>query len=69
MTQLSYFEDTYKFEDTAVIKANGKDENGDFLILNQTIFYPQGGGQPSDRGTIAVDGVVVPIHSVKYVGN
>ncbi|MBP9691937.1 MAG: hypothetical protein KBD90_01230 [Alphaproteobacteria bacterium] len=52
-----------------MIKANGKDENGDFLILNQTIFYPQGGGQPSDRGTIAVDGVVVPIHSVKYVGN
>jgi len=68
-TQLSYFEDTYKFEDFAIIKLIGKDENGYFLILNQTIFYPQGGGQPSDRGAIEVGDVVIPIHSVKCVEN
>jgi len=68
-TRLTYFEDTYKFEDHAIIEANGKDENGDFIILNQTTFYPQGGGQPSDRGTLEVGSFVIPIHKVKSVEN
>jgi len=68
-TYLIYFEDTYKFEDDAFIEATGKDENGDFIILNQTLFYPQGGGQPSDFGTIEVGGVAIPIYKVKCNAN
>lgn len=68
-THLIYFEDTYKFTDQAVIQVSNKDENGNFLILNQTIFYPQGGGQPSDQGRIEVGDLVIPIGKVKSVGN
>ena len=36
---------------TSVIAA-GEDERGHYLIFNQTIFRPEGGGQPADRGVI-----------------
>lgn len=60
-THLIYFEDTYKFIDQAIIKECNKDENGFFLILNQTIFYPQGGGQPSDQGRMEIGNLILPI--------
>jgi Ser-tRNA(Ala) deacylase AlaX len=66
-TYLSYFEDTYKFNEHAVIIASRKDEKGNFIVLNQTIFYPQGGGQPSDQGIIEVGDSVIPIHSVRSI--
>lgn len=68
-THLSYFEDTFKFEDLATIDAVGKDANGHFILLNQTLFHPQGGGQPSDQGTLQVEDVTIPIHRVKVVDN
>lgn len=66
-THLSYFEDTYKFNDHAIIQSSHRDVSGHFITLNQTIFYPQGGGQPSDQGTMTVGNQVIPIHSVKVV--
>ena len=38
-----------------MIQEVGKDEKGIFIILDQTAFYPQGGGQPSDHGVIRND--------------
>jgi Ser-tRNA(Ala) deacylase AlaX len=52
MTNLLYLEDTYLYESTAKIKELREDEQGVFVVLDQTIFYPQGGGQPSDQGLI-----------------
>lgn len=66
-TQLSYFDDTYKFNDHAMIMETNKDDNGHFIILNQTIFYPQGGGQPSDQGTLQIGDTLIPIHSAKCI--
>ena len=34
------------------------------LVFDQTIFYPQGGGQPSDRGKIVFDDVQIDIDFV-----
>ncbi len=68
-THLLYFDDTYKFNDHAVIVACNKDDHGYFLILNQTLFYPQGGGQPSDHGRIEVGDHIIPIAKVKSMGN
>lgn len=53
-TGLLYQEDTYKFVETAqIIECNHREDGRIVLILDQTIFHPQGGGQPSDIGTIS----------------
>jgi Ser-tRNA(Ala) deacylase AlaX len=51
-TLLQYTEDTYRFESDAKVTKVDQDETGRFVETDQTIFYPQGGGQPSDTGTI-----------------
>lgn len=48
MTKKLYYEDSYLKEATA--KVLQIRENA--LLLDQTIFYPTGGGQPHDTGTI-----------------
>ncbi len=52
-TILVYFKDSYMMTTDAEVVANGQG----FIVLDRTIFYPQGGGQPYDLGTI--DGVNV----------
>jgi Ser-tRNA(Ala) deacylase AlaX len=39
------------------VQASGGDGSRSWVVLEDTILYPEGGGQPSDRGTI--DGVAV----------
>jgi Ser-tRNA(Ala) deacylase AlaX len=51
-TQLDYLEDSERMRGTAVILRQGEDERGTYLVLDRTLFYPQGGGQPADRGQI-----------------
>ncbi|UUX92893.1 alanine--tRNA ligase [Methanoplanus endosymbiosus] len=42
------------------------DQFDDYIVLDQTLFYPEGGGQPSDIGRIISDDVMVKvIHSMK----
>ena len=40
------------------------------LILDRTVFYPGGGGQPADRGTLlrAADGRTWTVTSARKVG-
>ena len=54
-TRLLYYDDDAKFDFKAkVLKVLG----GDSVVLNQTVFYPRGGGQEPDRGTIGTAKVV-----------
>lgn len=58
MTRKLYYEDAYTQEFHANIVEHGIEENGTpFVVLEQTSFYPTGGGQPCDLGTI--NGVAV----------
>jgi len=45
----SYYEDSYQKELTAIVTA----VNDEWVELNATIFYPLGGGQPGDTGTLS----------------
>jgi Ser-tRNA(Ala) deacylase AlaX len=51
-TEKEYFKDTYLYSSTGTLMHARKDDKGIALIFNSTIFHPQGGGQPSDVGTI-----------------
>ncbi len=52
MTKLIYMTDSYQKELTARVVSCEDMKNGWEIVLDKTIFYPQGGGQPSDKGTI-----------------
>ena len=64
MTEALYLVDSYQAEATAKVKAVGDTH----LILDQTIFYPQGGGQPSDKGKIKSASAELNVKSVEYNG-
>lgn len=65
----TYLNDTYLFVDYGKVIHTGIDDKGYFLILDKTIFYPQGGGQPSDQGHLEIDGVSFDIYDVRIVDN
>jgi len=48
ITERKYWEDCYVKEFEAKIREVG----ANYIVLDRTYFYPQGGGQPGDTGTI-----------------
>lgn len=53
-----YYQDAYQKSFSACIVRSGEDENGHpYVVLDNTAFYPTGGGQPHDTGTI--EGITV----------
>jgi alanyl-tRNA synthetase len=51
-TRLLYYEDSYVKQFEAKITKVVQTENGLGLVLDQTAFYPMGGGQPADKGIV-----------------
>lgn len=64
MTEAVYLSDSKTLESSATIEVVGDN----YLILDKTIFYPQGGGQPSDKGVIKSDSAELHVKSVEYNG-
>ncbi len=62
MTTALFREDSYlkECEATAVAVEN------DAIILDRTVFYPMGGGQPGDTGTIHWEGASATIINTRY---
>lgn len=62
MTELIYQTESYVQEFPAKVAA--VDEAQHAVLLDQTAFYPGGGGQPHDTGRLVVDGQVYPVSKV-----
>lgn len=60
-----YLWDSYKFNTTARILEHQVSENGYSIKLSNTIFHPQGGGQPNDIGKITQGEIVFDIKSAE----
>ena len=69
MTKLNYLDDTYLFESKATFIEIKENEKGKAVILDETIFYPQGGGQPADTGKIILDNIIFSVTDVRLDEN
>jgi Ser-tRNA(Ala) deacylase AlaX len=51
-TRLLYYDDAYMQEFEAKVLQVGLDNGRTTMVLDRTVFYPTGGGQPSDKGVV-----------------
>jgi Ser-tRNA(Ala) deacylase AlaX len=70
-TVRDYFEDTYSYDSTAKIldiqePVEGAKDNLLSIITDRTIFHPQGGGQPHDKGHIIMGDVKFVVEVLKH---
>ncbi len=67
MTELIYMDDV---ENNYIdeFKAEVEKSKKDYVVLDRTAFYPEGGGQPSDTGTLKWDGNSVRVKKVEKKG-
>ncbi|WP_136589858.1 alanine--tRNA ligase [Salinigranum halophilum] len=64
-TDKLYYEDQERTEFEAVVLDVFERESGYDVVLDQTMFYPEGGGQPADHGTLSSDDVTVEVEDVQ----
>ncbi|ERH08571.1 MAG: alanyl-tRNA synthetase [halophilic archaeon J07HX64] len=79
-TDRLYYEDQDRMEFEAMVLdvveqevenggKEGESETAYDVVLDQTMFYPQGGGQPADHGTLSTDDVTANVSDVQLVGD
>ena len=64
-SELLYIKDSYQKEFDAKVTRTGLR----FVVLDQTAFYPEGGGQPSDTGKLIIDGEEIRVIKVMKRGD
>jgi len=64
-TEKLYYDDQDGTEFEAVVLDVFEREEGYDVVLDQTMFYPEGGGQPADTGTLASDEATVEVTDVQ----
>ena len=67
MTELLYHTDSYLREFDTTVTALFAEQRA--VVLNRTAFYPGGGGQPCDLGSLTIDGVQYVVDKVKKQGD
>ena len=67
MTELLYQTDSYLKEFSAQV--TGVDADNRAILLDQTAFYPGGGGQPADGGTLTIGAQSYPLKRARKQGD
>lgn len=65
MTELRYLPDN---DDVTTFTATVDRATDDYVVLDGTYFYPEGGGQPADRGTLDWEGGSAAVVDVQKKG-
>ncbi|KAL5227453.1 hypothetical protein ABZP36_015718 [Zizania latifolia] len=65
-TRLTYFDDMWALRSSATVLAVSQEESGRrAVVLDATVFHPQGGGQPADAGVISAAGARFLVEDVR----
>ncbi|APX97649.1 alanine--tRNA ligase [Natronorubrum daqingense] len=64
-TEKLYYDDQQRTQFEAVVLDVFEREEGYDVVLDQTMFYPEGGGQPADTGTLSTDDTTVEVTDVQ----
>ena len=64
-TEKLFYDDQERTEFEAVVLDVFEREDGCDVVLDQTMFYPEGGGQPADHGTLTTDDATVRVTDVQ----
>ncbi|SDR30704.1 alanine--tRNA ligase [Natronobacterium texcoconense] len=64
-TEKLYYDDQQRTHFEAVVLDVFEREDGYDVVLDQTMFYPEGGGQPADTGTLSTDDTTVEVEDVQ----
>ncbi|MFC6826907.1 alanine--tRNA ligase [Halopelagius fulvigenes] len=64
-TERLYYDDQERMEFEAVVLDVFERDDGYDVVLDQTMFYPEGGGQPADHGTLSSDDTTVEVTDVQ----
>src|SRR5512147_526175 len=67
MTELLYQTDSYLQQFNATVIA--VDTASRAVSLDRSAFYPGGGGQPSDTGTLSANGIAIPVARAQKTGD
>jgi alanyl-tRNA synthetase len=62
-TKRLFYDEPNRFEFEAVVL----DIFENNIVLDTTLFYPEGGGQPADHGTLAVDDILLQVVDVRMI--
>jgi len=65
-TDRLYYEDQQRMEfEAVVLDVFDRDDDRYDVVLDQTMFYPEGGGQPPDHGHLSTDDVTAEVEDVQ----
>ena len=65
MTELMFYDDAYQKTGSARVRSVTQQGDRWAVLLDRTLFYPEGGGQPADKGLLAG----IPVADVRKEGD